>query len=357
MKGETKMFRNIIEKYKAIKAKVVEVVLFVEKEFSGKTGPEKKAAAVKLIDDFIKLPAYLEWVDNIVIGWLIDLAVEKCNWARNFKFDAESVPEIDVDKVAASLTASTADMEVAAKKAASNSVEDRLAALFEQYGITADEPEVPAPTEPKPKEVDRPKSDAQKNWEKSIAFVGLAEGGRNFDDVGGKPVLKPNAKNDKGGPTAYGITQAALNTAYARKITTHNDIVKLTQDEAKKIYKANYWDCYGWGELPWPVCLVVFDATVNHGLGGTAKIAQQACNSYGYKPTLIVDGKWGPKTKAAVWELAGKAAGEFCRLFLVKRKDYFDAIIARDKSQEVFRNGWYNRLRRLAKEAGVASPV
>jgi lysozyme family protein len=92
---------------------------------------------------------------------------------------------------------------------------------------------------------------------------------------------------------------------------------------------------------------------VNSGLGGTAKIAQQTCNTFG--AGLAVDGKWGPKTKAAVWKYASDP--EFSRLFLVKRKDYYDAIISRDKSQEVFRSGWYNRLKKLALAAGVKSPV
>jgi len=44
-------------------------------------------------------------------------------------------------------------------------------------------------------------------------------------------------------------------------------------------------------------------------------------------------------------------------MFLRWRKDYFDRIIAANPSQDCFRKGWYNRLKMLAKEAGVASPV
>jgi transcriptional regulator with XRE-family HTH domain len=73
--------------------------------------------------------------------------------------------------------------------------------------------------------------------------------------------------------------------------------------------------------------------------------------------TLIVDGKWGPKTQEAVWALARQAPQEFGRLLLIKRKEYFDAIIARDQSQEVFRKGWYARVAALAREAGVPNPV
>ena len=354
------MFKEIFAKCLALKVKVVEAVQFVEREFAGKSGKEKRAAAIRIIDDFVQLPAYLEWADNIVIGWLIDLAVEKFNWASDWMYGKTETPEVDVEKVAAVLTANQATMARAKAAAKDTDVNSRIEELYRLYDIKPDEPEEkPAETvKPVPAPVPVPEvSDAAKNWEKSISFVGLAEGGRNFEVVNGKPVLKASAKNDRGGPTAYGITQAALNTAYAGKIVGHNDIVKLTRDEAKRIYKANYWDCYGWGELAWPVCLVLFDITVNHGMSGTAKIAQRACTSYGYQPALAVDGKWGPKTKAAVWSVAAKNPAELTRLLLLKRKEYYDGIIAANKSQEVYRNGWYNRIRNLAKTVGVASPV
>jgi hypothetical protein len=45
------------------------------------------------------------------------------------------------------------------------------------------------------------------------------------------------------------------------------------------------------------------------------------------------------------------------RFVLVKRKNRFDEIIAADKSQGKFKDGWYSRLKALAAEAGVPSPV
>lgn len=353
------MYKDILEKYLAIRAKVVEAVQFVEREFAGKPGPEKRKAAIRLLDGFIKLPIYLEWADDIIIGWLIDRAVEKLNWLTDFRFGKEPMSEeIDADKVAAVLTASHTEMESMRKSVPPDAdVNERINALFEMYGIKPDESEGKSVT-PAGAPAQSATSDArQKIWERAVRFVKIAEGRRNFDIVSGKPVLKASAKNDRGGPTAYGITRAALNTAYAGRIVGHNDICKLTQDEAKRIYKANYWDCYGWGELAWPVCLVLFDITVNHGMGGTATITQRACNTYGHQPALLVDGKWGPKTRAAVWSIAEKDPAELARLLLVKRREYYDAIIAKDKSQEVYRKGWYNRIRNLARESGVACPV
>jgi lysozyme family protein len=94
---------------------------------------------------------------------------------------------------------------------------------------------------------------------------------------------------------------------------------------------------------------------VNLGRGGAAKITQKALSSLGY--AITIDGKWGPKTQDAVEKAASEMPSQFARFILVKRKNYYDGIIASNPSQAKFRNGWYNRLDALAREAGVLSPI
>jgi lysozyme family protein len=101
--------------------------------------------------------------------------------------------------------------------------------------------------------------------------------------------------------------------------------------------------------------MVVTDSTVNHGRGGVAKIVQRACRELG--KDIVVDGKWGAKTQAAVDALSLERPSPFAELILVERKKYYDGIIAASASQAKFRNGWYNRLRALAGTAGIKSPV
>ena len=72
----SKMFTNIIEK---INKNVIEQVAWAEQELKGKSGIEKRAAVVKKLDDMIVLPASLEWVDDIIIGYLVDKACEMYN--------------------------------------------------------------------------------------------------------------------------------------------------------------------------------------------------------------------------------------------------------------------------------------
>jgi lysozyme family protein len=129
----------------------------------------------------------------------------------------------------------------------------------------------------------------------------------------------------------------------------------LTEAESATIYKANYWDRYRWGEIPWPVCLVLFDITVNHGGGGMAKIVQRTANALGWK--LGVDGKFGPKTFEAIQRISEAQAAGFAQELLTFRKQCYDDIIARDSNQGKNKNGWYNRLKSLAAAAGVKSPV
>ena len=74
------------------------------------------------------------------------------------------------------------------------------------------------------------------NFERSIDFTLKWEGGKNFNVVDGKPVIKGAAQNDPGGATAYGITWNTLRAAFKKGIVSHDNICRLTLDEAKLIY-------------------------------------------------------------------------------------------------------------------------
>ena len=69
----------MFDKFKGIVNDVIEQVVWAERELRGKTGAEKKAIVVKKLDDLIVLPAALEWVDDILISYLVDLACNMFN--------------------------------------------------------------------------------------------------------------------------------------------------------------------------------------------------------------------------------------------------------------------------------------
>lgn len=81
-----------------------------------------------------------------------------------------------------------------------------------------------------------------------------------FDDafglvvgVEGGYVFNPE---DPGGETKYGISKRRYPTI---------DIKNLTLDQAKVLYKRDYWDAHRLDERPWREALLVFDCAINGG--------------------------------------------------------------------------------------------
>ena len=77
------MLENLLAQ---IKAWTIEQVLWAEKNLQGKSGAEKKAAVIKKLDDLIVLPSYLEWLDDMILSWLVDTVCEKLNALTDHNF-------------------------------------------------------------------------------------------------------------------------------------------------------------------------------------------------------------------------------------------------------------------------------
>lgn len=159
---------------------------------------------------------------------------------------------------------------------------------------------------------------------------------------------------DRGGKTKYGITEATLNAAFSAGLVSHNNIKELSVDEAKIIYKANYWDKCKCDSLPKPLDLCVFDTAVNCGVGTSSKFLQETINKTVGANILAMDGIIGAMTLGAVegWLSRYKADCAFpilflCNLFIDCRLQYYSNIVAKNGSQIVFLRGWLNRILRL----------
>ena len=114
----------------------------------------------------------------------------------------------------------------------------------------------------------------------------------------------------------------------------------LTRANAEELFRQAFWLPYGLDDLPVAVAACVFDMNMNHGAGNAIRIAQKACNLVLDGDPLLVDGKLGPKTRAALAELnsvEGIAALCGCR------RDFYRRIVANRPSQKVFLRGWTNR--------------
>ena len=313
---------NIREMYEKLKANVIECVVWAEKELSGKSGAEKKAAVKKRLDEMIPLPFYLEWADDLLIDYLIEVVCSQMNAITSRKVETVT----DVKKMAAVID--LPENVLLDEGSKDLSVDERLEELYRQYDIKADV----VPVAPVASTV---KAEGAGNaaYAKSIDFLLKWEGGY---------VDHPN---DKGGPTNRGITIPVLKVAQAQGVVKHCNIKDLTKQEAMAIYKTNYWNHHGWNELAWAVCAACLDISVNHGPRGWALIVQRACNKLG--AGLTVDGKYGAKSKAALWSLAKKEPKGLALAICEMKQDYYNRIVAADESQKVFLKGWTNRVNAL----------
>jgi lysozyme family protein len=122
-----------------------------------------------------------------------------------------------------------------------------------------------------------------------------------------------DVRGDRGGATNFGITQEVLEKFRDRPVAI-GDVKELTKEEAREIYRANYWIPTRCADLPKGVDLEVFDFAVNSGAQRSLRHLQQVTGVHD-------DTSLGPVTLAAIKahdpkELIARLASdrlEFCR--------------------------------------------
>lgn len=150
-----------------------------------------------------------------------------------------------------------------------------------------------------------------------------------------------NHPNDRGGPTNMGITQKTLSSWLGRPASI-DDVKRLDKETAKEIYITNYLSGPRIDTLPHDIVPQVFDISINSGPRTAVKIVQKTINLSGFGP-IGADGVMGPKTRNAA-EAANNAMGHlFNNAIAYERINFYERIIERNPSQEVFRTGWINR--------------
>ncbi len=146
---------------------------------------------------------------------------------------------------------------------------------------------------------------------------------------------------DRGGPTKWGITQAAWSEALGRP-ATEDDVKAITEAEARAFYRSRYVIDPRFHELPEKLVELVVDCGVNHGQRRAARWLQKAIGAR-------ADGVIGPKTLARAHEIPWvRTYARIC----AHRVRFYGEIVRRDRSQARFIGGWNNRaakyLERLA---------
>jgi lysozyme family protein len=148
-----------------------------------------------------------------------------------------------------------------------------------------------------------------------------------------------NHPADRGGPTKYGITLKTLAKWRNREVTAE-DVKNLTLNEAKLIYKSWYWNAVKGDSLrSYAIAYALFDQAVNRGADTAIRRAQKIAG-------VSQDGKIGPQTINALNAFDEK---KFIKLWAEESIASYGRLIASDPSQEVFRNGWENRVKDLVK--------
>lgn len=127
-------------------------------------------------------------------------------------------------------------------------------------------------------------------FERALAHVLRMEGGYTDDPV------------DPGGATNKGITIGVL--AAWKKVVLNDrtrpglvgELKVIAVDTVREIYRERYWRLALCAQMPAGLAFMHFDAAVNHGVTGAARLLQQALQ-------VSVDGEIGPETKGAIMRL------------------------------------------------------
>lgn len=133
---------------------------------------------------------------------------------------------------------------------------------------------------------------------------------------------------DPGGETKFGISKRAY---------PHLDIKNLTLEQAKEIYRRDYWSRVRGDDLPYSVALCLFDYAVNSGVDAAIKAAQRALN-------LKTDGILGPITFSAIYAQEPRA---FVSALQAERLLHLSQLT----SFPTFGRGWTRRIVSTAIEA------
>lgn len=158
---------------------------------------------------------------------------------------------------------------------------------------------------------------------------------------------------DRGGPTTYGITLAALHE-WRGKPVDRLQVALLGVDEARAIYRDRYFVRPGLDAVPdGDLQEFLFDFAVNSGPAAAVKTLQTVLAAMGLYRDRI-DGDLGPQTRAAL--AACRSLPELYWRTKCERYELLLRFVGRDPRQAAFAAGWANRLDGLEKDGLERGP-
>lgn len=148
------------------------------------------------------------------------------------------------------------------------------------------------------------------NFDRVWQFVQKWEGGGKFTE-------RPD---DRGGPTKWGVSLASYPEL------GREGIAALTEEQAKEIFRRDYWDAVSGDTMPWPVDLLMADTAWLLGMDDVCAYMQAM------------------KAQESRWT-------QTWHDFLLMRIRKHMAVARRNPSQAKFLAGWMNRCVDLYEEA------
>ena len=146
--------------------------------------------------------------------------------------------------------------------------------------------------------------------------------------------------NDRGGPTNFGVTLKTL-MAFRGRALSAEDVRRMAVEEARDIYRSNYFLRPKIDQLPALLQPQIFDMAINHGPGTAIKLLQSVLTDAGHP--CAADGGIGDETTTCAKAAVSALGNSLSNLLVEKRIDFYEAIVDRDASQGVFLRGWLRR--------------
>ncbi len=148
-----------------------------------------------------------------------------------------------------------------------------------------------------------------------------------------------NHKNDRGGLTFRGVTQTTYDSWRDRHHLAAQTVTQMSPLEARALYRELYWLKAYCDQCPKKIATIVFDCAVNCGVGTARTHLHQACD----------------KANLSLSDLKGadpQKLKSFGLDLIAMRRAHHQEILKNDSTQADFKNGWKNRIDRLAALVG-----
>ena len=140
-----------------------------------------------------------------------------------------------------------------------------------------------------------------------------------------------NDPNDPGKETNFGISKRSYKDL---------DIKKLTVEDAKAIYKRDWWDKYKYYQINNQVIANnILILSVNIGSNPAHKLVQKGIASLGYN--LNIDGILGVKSMQYINSIPQKTLLDAIR---AQGIEYYKGIVIKNPKLKKYYTGWVNRL-------------